>query len=727
MSVRWRRDPGVDEMIRHLDEPGRYGNINALTKKEYQAVLEEGKRCADSFEYAARNYFWITTKESKDTLFRLWPAQEILLDELYYLKRQKRPQKILILKARQVGCSTLAEALMAWRAIFFPNINGLVASVDEDHSQKLFSIILHIYDMLPWWLKPMVAAREYKDGIWFENPEPDFRRVNPGINSKVYVQHSTQKSGIGQGEAIHVAHCSEYADWFEPAARQTIEGDLKFALPNNSETIAILESTGHGAGSYGESLWLANVELGELANWRPVFLPWFLEKTYVLAPPSGWHPDERMEAINVRVQTEWVRCSEGICSHTQLSTFGGVSQVGLVCSYCQKGTLQPVKLSSEQMFYYHVQFANALKGQEASLKTFLEEMPSTPQEAWQITGIPVFPEAAQQFVNGTIRSPLLVGYLDHRGMIHGVYNQATRKCLQEWCEADHSFDTCPLRVWELPDPNAEYVIGADVAEGLGGKHDYSVAFVNRKGSGQNADVHVATWRSNTVDAVEFATVCAQLGYLYNTAMLSIEYNFPTCADVVRIRIQYPNLFRWKYYDAEKTFSNRWHWKTQTNTKPKLWQNARRYLSSKQWIIRSDNFLEEMKRFQKDREDSRQAGAERSFHDDELMAGMIALFTGHDMDYDEELDYAPVAAKNEIPQDADYEVVCTRCGSKWGAKNPERSLCSHCGCRIVRATPRFSQGLKLQLDWNEMTETYEGSPDWGNQPYDGDNLPASESL
>jgi hypothetical protein len=715
MSARWSRDPGVDEMIQHLDQPNLYRNVNALNKKEYAAVVEEGRRCANDFEYAARNYFWITTKESKDTLFRLWPSQEILLDELHALKAMGRAQKLLILKSRQLGCSTLVEALLAWRSVFFPNINGLVVSVDEPHSQKLFSIILHIYDMLPWWLQPMVAAREYKDGIWFANPDPDQRRFNPGINSKVYVQHSTQKSGIGQGETIHIAHISEHCDWFEPVARQTIEGDLKFALPNNPETIAVLESTGHGAGSYGEELWLANVELGEMANWRPVFLPWFLEKSYVLAPPSGWHPDERMDSLNERVQTEWVRCCEGRCGHYQLATFGGVSQIGRKCSYCEDGILQPVKLSREQIFYYHMYYVNAKRGGEASMKTFLEEMPSTPQEAWQITGIPVFPEAAQQYVNGTIRAPKLVGYIDHRGMIHGVIDQHTHKCLQEWCDIDHTYDTCPLRVWELPDPVAQYTIGVDVAEGLGGKHDYSVAFINKVGASQNSDVHVATWRSNTVDAVEMATTAVQLGYLYNTAMLSIEYNMPTCADVVRIRLQYPNLFRWKNYDSERTFSNKWHWKTQVNTKPKLWQTARRWLGAKQWVVRSDNFLEEMKRFQKDREDSRSAGAERSFHDDELLAAMICLFTSHDMDYDEELDYAPVANKNEIPQDADYEVVCTRCGSKWGAKNPERALCSQCGCRIVRATPRFSQGLKVQMDWNEITESPGGTIDGMPEP------------
>src|SRR5512139_1042079 len=114
---RWQRDPGISELIAHLDRPEVYGNYEALNKSDWRLISAELQKSNKSFEYAARNYFWIVNKETGDTLFRLWPVQEMILGRLYNLKAKRQAQKIFCVKARQLGISTLAEALLAWRAI----------------------------------------------------------------------------------------------------------------------------------------------------------------------------------------------------------------------------------------------------------------------------------------------------------------------------------------------------------------------------------------------------------------------------------------------------------------------------------------------------------------------------------------------------------------------------------------------------------------------------------
>jgi len=702
---RWRRDPGVSELLAHLDRPEVYGNFGALTKSDLRQIASELEKCHNSFEYAARNYFWIVTKETGDMLFNLWPVQEMILEQLYELKAKHQPQKVYIIKARQLGCSTLAEALLAWKSIYSANTRGLLVSVDEPHASDLFSKILHILDKLPWWMQPMTATREYKEGIWFCNPNEKMRASpdTAGLNSKITVQHSTQYAGIGQGITIQGCHVSEIADWMEDTARRAVEGDLVYALANNEDTIGIIETTGHGAGSYAESLWLSNMDLGDFAEWRPIFIPWFFEKKRVLAPPKGWKPDAKSVSLAGRVADEWVICPQ--CGTVRESNYGGSSLVNQVCSKCDRGHFNSYKLTNEQLCWYHKEWINRERKKDggASLKTLKEEMATTAQESFQLSGTQIFDEDCQEWVNTCIRKPVVTGYLDERGYFHGVRENASQKheCVQEWCGVDHTFDVHkPVQIWEWPKANEEYVIGVDVAEGIG--QDYSVAFVNRKGRGQNSDVQVAMLRSNQIDAMEFAKPVVQLGYMYNEAMLSIEYNYPTCADTVRIQYQYPNLYRWVHEDANRIFSNKWHWKTQSNNKPKLWQTGRRWLRGRQWVIRSETFLYEMKRFQKIGTEDKKAGAAPSFHDDVILAGLISLYTGHNLDSDEALTASirpPTNADNA--QTADWLLTCLICNSTWGSSTPDKQLCPNCNSFMVKGKANSVPGLKKELDWNEL--------------------------
>lgn len=75
-----------------------------------------------------------------------------------------------------------------------------------------------------------------------------------------------------------------------------------------------------------------------------------------------------------------------------------------------------------------------------------------------------------------------------------------------------------LRIWEFPDTESVYVIGADVAEGLA-HGDYSSAHVI---SATNGYV-VAHWHGH-VEPDIFGEMMAQLGWWYNQALVGIESN-----------------------------------------------------------------------------------------------------------------------------------------------------------------------------------------------------------
>jgi hypothetical protein len=260
----------------------------------------------------------------------------------------------------------------------------------------------------------------------------------------------------------------------------------------------------------------------------------------------------------------------------------------------------------------------------------------------------------------------------------------------------------PLQIWELPDPSAEYSIGVDVAEGLSGKADYSVIFVTKVSpNGRNPDEQVAMWRSNTVDPIQLAGPINWLGRMYNEALVSIEVNkYDSCFNCVRMQYLYPNLFVWKHYDSKNPMSNKLGWVTNLRSKPMLWQTSVRWLRARKWIIRSDIFAHEMKRFQKDDYDDQRASAERNFHDDVLIAGMISLFCAHDLDYSEDTGFVPVKSGNLSAVSA-WDCLCQRCQNRWEVEEYPPKKCPKCRSMLIQSHRKTNEGNLGGFDFSQL--------------------------
>ena len=91
-----------------------------------------------------------------------------------------------------------------------------------------------------------------------------------------------------------------------------------------------------------------------------------------------------------------------------------------------------------------------------------------------------------------------------------------------------------LLTWEAPEPETQYVIGADPADGTVGG-DYSYASVHERDSGRQ----VARYRGKCVPA-EFADVLAMLGTRYNLALIGVERNRIECVRRLRKELGYPS-------------------------------------------------------------------------------------------------------------------------------------------------------------------------------------------
>ena len=236
------------------------------------------------------NCLKIKTKSGTVVPFRLNDAQR----KLYAVaKRQQdagKPVRLIILKARQLGFSTLTEGLIFHACATRRNVNALIVAHREDATANLFRMSKLFYDELP---APMLRASNAQELV-FENPSKlrSEREARPGLRSRIRCATAGGR-GIGRSDTLQCVHLSEYAFWPDGAdgKASTLAGILQ-AVPSLPGTMVVIESTANGFEDFKER-WDAAVA-GE-NDFEPVFFAWFENPDYSMpvVPGTEWTPEER--------------------------------------------------------------------------------------------------------------------------------------------------------------------------------------------------------------------------------------------------------------------------------------------------------------------------------------------------------------------------------------------------------------------------------------------------
>ena len=180
-------------------------------------------------------------------------------------------------------------------------------------------------------------------------------------------------------------------------------------------------------------------------------------------------------------------------------------------------TEEEEKLIKEYNIDHDQLYWRRLKIAESGERKFRQEYPSHAEEAFLVSGSNVFD---LEKVNKLIPQPILKKRrFDHPSTM--------------W--EDHGEGA--LEIYEYPKFDSGYLIGADVALGVGG--DYSAAVVFDK------DARVlATYRDNYIDPSKFGDLLFYLGRYYNNALLAVESNSMGIATLQQLeRMRYVNLYR----------------------------------------------------------------------------------------------------------------------------------------------------------------------------------------
>lgn len=206
----------------------------------------------------------IDDRDGNPISFKYNAAQELLQDRV-----DAQTKRLLVLKARQLGCTTfwLARAFKKWMTQ--NNHTSVIVAYEELLTQRLLNRVQLMYDRLP-------IPENKKPKMTHKSANEKFL---PSRNTVIYIGTAGSKT-FGRGEPIHFFLGSEVAHWEEP---NRILTPVFEAVPKSGEII--LESTPNGEGTDKQpNVFYQMVKdcLDGDSSWELLSLFWWLEPEYKL-------------------------------------------------------------------------------------------------------------------------------------------------------------------------------------------------------------------------------------------------------------------------------------------------------------------------------------------------------------------------------------------------------------------------------------------------------------
>lgn len=225
------------------------------------------KRVIDQWadpRWRLNNLYWITDKKGHEVPFRLNGAQEKLLDELWYLN--------IVLKARQLGFTTLIDLFILDACVFNSNVRGgIIAHTLEDSKTIFKDKVKYPYDHLPERIRAIQRA-----------PQDSATALSFANNSSIRVGTSLRS---GTYQYMHISEHGKICAKYPEKAKEIKTGSLNTV---EAGQMAFIESTAEGqGGDFFDMCERAQTKqrLGTpltTMDFKFHFFPWWQDPDYVL-------------------------------------------------------------------------------------------------------------------------------------------------------------------------------------------------------------------------------------------------------------------------------------------------------------------------------------------------------------------------------------------------------------------------------------------------------------
>lgn len=265
----------------------RHGSIekfilNELKESPSPVIKEEvwrrwvKVRIKYDFEFWAVLFVRIKNKTGdSDIPFRLNRPQRRLLSELEDMRTKRLPIRLILLKARQWGGSTLVQMYMAWiQLVHRKNWNSVICAHLKDAAANIKGMYSKLLENYPAWLidadKPLKFQPYEKMGN---------TSVIAETGCKVTIGSAETPESVRGSDAV-MAHLSEVAFW--PHTRLKSPESLIRSVCGSvallPDSVVVMESTANGTGNYFHQE-CERAKRGE-SDKRFLFIPWFEIEMY---------------------------------------------------------------------------------------------------------------------------------------------------------------------------------------------------------------------------------------------------------------------------------------------------------------------------------------------------------------------------------------------------------------------------------------------------------------
>lgn len=240
--------------------------------------IQKLQKLKDNLPFFASNFLIIKTKNKGLIPFKF---SNIQIDAHFKIQERKKlgkPCKIVFLKSRQVGMSTLTEARFFSNILFRKAKNAFVLADKSDSAKNIFAMTKRYYDNLPEGLKiPLIKDSTEELAL---STDSSFRVGTAGSKS------------VGRSMTINYFHGSEVAFWSN--ANDIVSGMLQ-TIPDNPESELILESTANGTSGDGAYFYnLVQSGLDPHSDYLTLFYAWYQQNEYrrKVIEPIKWNDEE---------------------------------------------------------------------------------------------------------------------------------------------------------------------------------------------------------------------------------------------------------------------------------------------------------------------------------------------------------------------------------------------------------------------------------------------------
>jgi hypothetical protein len=262
----------ISEMLNYSNVDEYITSHNLIKDETYEIITR--LRIKYDFEYWAASCATIFDKTSgKEVKFKLRKAQRKLLKVLVETLFALRPIRIILVKARQWGGSTLIQLFCAWIQLFHrKNWNSVIATHIEEAARNIRSMYTLMAERHP----EEVQSVRFRA---FEGSSKNKQLIDRG--SVIYIGSMERPNSLHSGN-YKLVHCSEVGLWKETKERKPSDFVNAFegSVPLEPYTLVALESTAKGTGNFFHTTWMGAVR-GTNA-YTPVFVAWWEIDMYTL-------------------------------------------------------------------------------------------------------------------------------------------------------------------------------------------------------------------------------------------------------------------------------------------------------------------------------------------------------------------------------------------------------------------------------------------------------------